>query len=332
MNDMRYTYAVARINALSTRLLGREFSSRMLDAGVEECVRMLAETVYAESMGSLESPEQLDQGLSRELRKTYDLLEKICPDEELIRLFRLRYDFHNLKVMLQSQVSGVPDTETLMDIGTCDLGELSSAVREREFRYLPEHIKETALDALSEYERVRRLVAISYVCDRSMWTWMLRKANKGRNTIVTNLIRQCVNVENVKTFIRVKEFAEDREIFDRFFIPGGAYSIEFFRQHMDEQLGLFFSHLETECERHIVSEGLDLWPEDKSFWPIETAFDNCILAQFWEMRMQLFSIAPLLLYLLRKEAEVKLIRTIIRSKLVGMPRLRIEARLRYLYV
>ncbi len=48
--------------------------------------------------------------------------------------------------------------------------------------------------------------------------------------------------------------------------------------------------------------------------------------------MMLFSIAPLIYYLLRKEAEAKLIRTVIRCKLIGMQRAQIEERLRYPYV
>jgi vacuolar-type H+-ATPase subunit C/Vma6 len=50
------------------------------------------------------------------------------------------------------------------------------------------------------------------------------------------------------------------------------------------------------------------------------------------MRHMLFSIAPLIYYLLRKEAEAKLIRTVVRCKLIGMARKQIEERLRYLYV
>jgi vacuolar-type H+-ATPase subunit C/Vma6 len=102
---------------------------------------------------------------------------------------------------------------------------------------------------------------------------------------------------------------------------------------MEQELGLFLDHLATtRYERHIVSEGLMMWPEDRSFWRLEIACDNFILQRFWEMRMHLFSIAPLIYYLLRKIAETKLIQAVMRCKLAGMSQSETTERLRTAYV
>lgn len=333
MDDYRYTYAVARINALSTTLLDRAFASRMLAAEPDEILRLLGETAYAESLTSVEDPAQLERGLIRELQKTHALLGRICPDKKLIRLFRVRYDFHNLKAMLKSKLTGVPYEDSIIDLGTYGIDEMSAAVGEDAYRFVPEHIQDTALDALEEHNKVGTLYAVSYTCDRSMWSYLLQNALKLRNKIVINLFREYINLANIKTFFRVKEFAEDREVFERYFIPGGSYPLDFFLRHLDAQLGHFLDHLaKTQYEHHIVSQGLRMWPEEKSFWRMEIAADNFILHQFSNMRMMLFSIAPLIYYLLRKEAEAKLIRTIIRCKLIGTARGGIEERLRYPYV
>jgi V/A-type H+-transporting ATPase subunit C len=333
MDDYRYTYAVARINALSTKLLDRVFVSRMLAAEPDEILRILGETAYAESLAGVEGPAQLEKGLIRELKKTHALLGKICPDKSLIALFRIRYDFHNLKAMLKSRLTGLPYSDSIIDLGTYGIDELSAAVGEGAYRFVPEHIRDTALNALEEYDKAGALYAISYTCDRSMWTYLLQNALKLRNRVVINLFREYINLANIKSFFRVKEFAENREVFERYFIPGGSYSLDFFFRHLDAQLSHFLDHLaKTRYEHHIVSHGLRMWPEDKSFWRMEVASDNLILHQFSNMRMMLFSIAPLIYYLLRKEAEAKLIRTIVRCKLIGMARGGIEERLRYLYV
>ncbi len=84
MDDFRYTYAVARVNALSVELLDKEFASRMLAAEPEEILGMLGETSMAESFAGVDSPFEIEKGLGKELRETYDLLEKICPDKEAI--------------------------------------------------------------------------------------------------------------------------------------------------------------------------------------------------------------------------------------------------------
>lgn len=333
MDDFRYTYAVARINALSTGLLDREFASRLLAAETDDIPGMLGETPYAENLAGVESPIGIEKALFREMEKTYGLLDKICPEKEVIKLFRMRFDFHNLKAMLKSQMTGAAHADSIMDIGTFSIGELSAAVREKNYRFIPDYLRSTALDALAEYERSQKLESISYVCDRSMWRHLMKKALKCRNKIIKNLFREYVNLANIKSFFRIKEMGEVPSDFERYFIPGGSYSLDFFFLYMNQELGLFLDHLaKTPYERHIVSQGFMMWPEDRSFWRLEVACDDFILHYYWKRRMRLFSIVPLIYYLLRKMAEVRLIRTVVRCKLIGMPRKQIEERLGYLYV
>jgi len=333
MDDYRYTYAVARINVLSTKLLDREFASRMLASEPDEIIRMLGETVYAENLAGAEGPSQIEKNLLRELGKTHDLLETICPDKGLVRLFRERYDYGNLKAILKSQITGVPYEDSVTELGTYKADELSEAIRERKYRFIPDHLRDAALDAMAAYEESGRLEAIGCSCDKSMWSYLMQKARKSRNRVVISLFREYINLTNIKTFFRVKEFVEDTSAFKRYFIAGGDYTLDFFLRHMGEELGLFLAQLaKTRYEQDIVSHGLRLWPEDKSFWQLEVACDNFILEWFWKMRMQLFSIAPVIYYLLRKTAEIELIKTIMRCKRVGMPRHQMEERLRYVYV
>ncbi len=333
MDDFRYTYAVARINALSTGLLDREFASRLLAAEADDILGMLGETPYADDLAGVESPIGIEKALIREIAKVYELLDKICPEKEVIKLFRARYDYHNLKAMMKSQIIGTAHTDSIIDLGTFSIGELSAAVREKNYRFIPEHLRAAAIDALAEYEKTRNLESISYVCDQSMWRHLMKLALKGRNKIIKKLFREYVNLANIKTFFRIREIGEVPRDFERYFIPGGSYSLDFFFFYLNEELGLFLDHLaKTPYERHIVSQGLMMWPEDRSFWRLEIACDDFILHYYWKRRMRLFSVVPLIYYLLRKMAEVRLIRTVIRCKLIGMPRKQIEERLGYLYV
>ncbi len=333
MDDFRYTYAVARINALSAKLLGREFASRILSAEPEAIPGMLGETGLADSFTDVQGPLEIEKGLRKELLKTYDFLEKICPEKEAIGLFRHRHDFHNLKAMLKSRISGVPHADLSIDLCTYDTDRLSAAVSENNYRFVPEQLREAALEALAEYEETGTLAAISYTCDRLMWRHIMRRARKTRNKIMIDLFREYVNLANLKSFFRFREFSDDPEAFKLHFIPDGSYTLDFFLYYMDEELGLLLNHLaKTRYEQHIVSRGLQTWPEEKHFWRLEMASDNFLLQHFWQMRNQLFSIAPLIYYLLRKIVDTRLIRTVIRCKLIGMPRNMIEERLRYIHV
>jgi vacuolar-type H+-ATPase subunit C/Vma6 len=198
---------------------------------------------------------------------------------------------------------------------------------------VPDHLRDAAVEAIAEHDRTGSMAAISYTCDRLMWQYIMQKARETREKIVVELFREYVNLANLKSFFRFREFSDDAEVFKRHFIPEGSYSLDFFLHYMDEELGLFLDHLaKTRYEQEIVTQGLRAWPEEKSFWRLEKASDNFLLRHFSSMRHQFFSIAPLIYYLLRKIAETRLIRTVIRCKAIGMPRAMIEDRLRYIYV
>lgn len=333
MDDFRYTYAVARINALSVGLLDREFASRLLAAEPEDIPGMLSETAMADSFDDVGRELDVEKGLRKELVKVYALLESICPDKDAIRLFRHRHDFHNLKVMLKSKIRGVSHDAFLIDLCGCDVDELAAAVAEDNYRFVPEHLANAALESIAECRETGALAAIGYTCDRLMWQYIIREARRTRNKIAIELFREYVNLANLKSFFRFSEFSNDPDVFKRHYIPEGDYSLEFFLHYMNQELGLFLDHLtKTRYEHDIIAQGLRKWPEDKSFWRLEQASDNFLLHQFHQMRHHSFSIAPLIYYLLRKIAETRLIRTVLRCKLIGMPRDLIEQRLRYIYV
>jgi V/A-type H+-transporting ATPase subunit C len=333
MDKFTYTYAVAHINALGTKLLDREFASRILAAEPEEILAILGETDLSDSFAGVDAPFEAEKGLKKELRKAYDLVEQICPNKKAMRLFRYRHDFHNLKAMLKAQVRGIPHDEFMIDLCTFDIDELAAAVNENNYRFVPEHLGHAALESLAEHEKTGFLAAIGYTCDRFMWQYIMQKARESREKIMIELFREYVNLANLKTFLRCREFSHDEEVFRRQFIPGGSYSFDFFQHCRDEDLSVFIDHLSnTRYEQHIISQGLQTWPEERSFWRLEKASDDFLLHYFHQMRHQIFSIAPLIYYLLRKIADTRLIRTVIRCKLIGMPRTAIEERLRYIYV
>ena len=332
MDDYRYTYAVARINALSAGLLDQEFAARLLAAEPTNIPDMLRETTLADSFGDVESSADMEKGLTRELRKAYDIVENICPDNNAIRLFRHRHDFHNLKAMLKSKIRGVPHDAFLIDLCACDIDKMAAAVAEGSYRMLPDHLADAAAKAMAEYEKDGALASIGHTCDRLMWRRVIREARATRMKIMIELFNEYVNLTNLKSFFRFREFSEDREVFKRNYVPEGDYSLDFFLRYMDEDLGLFLDHVtKTRYEHDISVQGLRKWPEDKSFWRIELASDNFLLYNFHQKRHQIFSIAPLIYYLLRKTAETHLIRTVLRCKLIGMPREQITQRLRYIY-
>ena len=137
-DDTRYAYAVGRIRVLETRLLNRDALQRMLEADSPQAtLEALSDTEYEASFSKIESEWDFETALREEMERIYKLIDKLTQDRELTDILRIKWDFHNLKVLLKSKyLKSFADTEThstnisgiLVQSGLEDLDELEERV------------------------------------------------------------------------------------------------------------------------------------------------------------------------------------------------------------
>jgi V/A-type H+-transporting ATPase subunit C len=113
-DDTRYAYAVGRVRALETKLFTRADFSRLLEAAdFPQALRLLAELGYPVS----EETREYEPVLEAEQRAALILLDNLSEDDGLVEIFRRRYDYHNLKVLLKGKHSGQELKQATMDLG-----------------------------------------------------------------------------------------------------------------------------------------------------------------------------------------------------------------------
>ena len=88
----------AWLHAMETRLLTPEkVERRLLEAASEtEARKLLTECGYAEAL-------PLEEALRRHRETLYKELAAAVPDQRLIELFQLKYDYHNIKAILKGR-------------------------------------------------------------------------------------------------------------------------------------------------------------------------------------------------------------------------------------
>ncbi|MDI9390209.1 MAG: V-type ATPase subunit, partial [Synergistota bacterium] len=121
-----FVYAIARLKAMENRFLDRGIFQRMIESeDAQTALKVLGETSYAKWFSSSEADISFDKVLDLELQGFYDEVEKFVPDSSLILLFRLPYDYHNVKVVLKSFISQRLGGEKRWDLLT-PLGSIST--------------------------------------------------------------------------------------------------------------------------------------------------------------------------------------------------------------
>ena len=113
LKDTDYLSISARVRAMENGLLTRERMERMLEArSVEEAAKVLAECGYGE-MNSF-TPAALDERLSEARDAVYQDLQGAVPDPNVIDVFRIKYDYHNAKVLLKAEAMGLDPVRLLV--------------------------------------------------------------------------------------------------------------------------------------------------------------------------------------------------------------------------
>ncbi|HHV63244.1 MAG TPA: V-type ATP synthase subunit C [Firmicutes bacterium] len=341
--ESKYAYSVARTRVLETRLLDWGRLERMLDAAdVEEALKVLQESDY--SVGF-----DYEAMLSNELKRVYALLSEMAPDPRLVRMFLVRYDFHNLKVLLKARLlwegagrGGVDAGQAprsdrvpkraLFDIGSVKLETLARAVNEGEVRDLPEPHRAALQRALAAYEETRDPVTIDNVLDREAYSFMCAEAaGQGIDFLVDYLARQA-DLINIATFIRSKQMGKDRSSFTEAFLPCGRLELSKFLDVYDRPPEAIADEFAGSDYAPIIEDGLKHLAADGSLSYFEKARDIYLLNYLKKAKYVAFGPEPLIGYLLAKENEIRMLRIILVGKANGLTRETIKERLRDVYV
>jgi len=134
-----YMYAVARLRAMENRFLDASFFSRLIEsATLEDALKSLNETVYAQWIAA-SSEAGFDKLIDSELIAACEDLARFVPDKELLDIYRMPYDFNNVKVILKSlfkvREGGERRYDLLSKMGSVDTESLIMAIEGEEYGF-----------------------------------------------------------------------------------------------------------------------------------------------------------------------------------------------------
>ena len=123
IKDTDYLFLSTRIRALERSLLTRERMEHMLEASTAaEAVKVLQECGYPEVEEV--TVDSVNEMLSKVRERTFDDLYLFAPDRNIIDVFKIKYDYHNAKVLLKAEARGVDADDLLVDTGRVPPEEL----------------------------------------------------------------------------------------------------------------------------------------------------------------------------------------------------------------
>ena len=338
-DDTRYAYAVARIRGMETRLLDRQWIERLLAEDAGGALKVLADSAFQEAVADVGRPEEIEAGLTRALTETLLTVSALSPEPALIDLFRLRWDFRNLKSLVKASLLKLSDEDGgpsgdeigLVDgVGTVDLTVLQKAVADADYVSLPNVLADAARAATESFRDNGELAGVDREFDLTMWAHLLVVAADGGSEFLAGYFRIEIDTMNVRTFIRVKESSGDRTDLSRAFIPGGTLDLSFLEEHLGEPVDAFARSLEYGSFGALAPVFRE-WTGERAHM-LELACDNILLSYVEAAGTIAYGIEPLVAFILVRQMEIKLVRAAVAAKLDGITRDELEGRLRAVHV
>ena len=146
LKDTEYLFISAYLRAREGKLLTAARMERMIDApSPGEAAKVLQEIGYGEF--SPTSDRELGAALAREREKLFENLYRYVPDKAVVDVFKVKYDYHNLKVLLKARALGMDGKRLLVDAGRVETERMEKCVSEGTYDQLPTALGQAAEEA-----------------------------------------------------------------------------------------------------------------------------------------------------------------------------------------
>ena len=326
MPQPSYTYANARLSALSKRLVEPQTVKRMADGTLEDALRTLQDIRYGDSAEISET--NIEQVIASELRETMEEIRALSPDPSKTDLFLLKADVQNLKSMLKARLLG--DSEYPFTEGGLYSRELlAAAVKEHRYEMLPKSLSDT-MNALEK--QVQVFVdpqQLSVELDRAYLKHVMQVA--GKDSVLNIYFKATADFNNILTYLRVRAMGGYKEMLDDLLLPEGGIPRDKLKETFDLSYESLNKILDASVCKSALLSGLNAMQRTGNIGEVEKARDNYLISLFTPHKYETDSIYPVIGYYLAKERESRAIRLIITAKRNRLPDSVISERLVTLY-
>lgn len=100
-------------------------------------------------MANIKKPEDYEILLSEELKRLYNLMYSLSPEKGIIDIMALRYDYHNIKVMIKGKILKKDLSYLLIPVGIIPIEKLKQFFLDDNYKELTSLMRE----GLSKAER-----------------------------------------------------------------------------------------------------------------------------------------------------------------------------------
>jgi V/A-type H+-transporting ATPase subunit C len=331
MDREKFVRASAEIRVKEKQFLDKATLDRIIDAkDLSEAIGFLNDTVYQEFFKSIEKPQDYEEALIKEQKKTFDEMYKISPDRRVIDLVANNYNYHNIKVYVKDRLLSSELSHLYINIGDVDWIDYSKATGDEV--NIKEEYAEVIDKASIEYQESKSAQNIDIVVDKLYIESLKDLADQMGVDLFKEYVKELIDFTNINTFLRCQRQERDVSFLDYVLYDGGNVSLESFKK-------IYYGDIEADSPifRHLtigkyVKKGIEAFKKTGSLSEFERQKDNYFIDLIKNAKRITYGPEVVFAYLYAKEMEIKNLKIIFICKLNGVESSLIKERLRDSYV
>lgn len=317
----------AYVRAQEAKLLTETEYGRMLDAHeLSDAIRVLQDHGYAVAEPSLAAVESAVRQARAELFADFSAFSM---DDRLLDLFRIRYDYHNVKVVLKAAAAGMDAEHLLLEGGRFEKQDFARRLREEEDDTLPEIMAAAVKDARRLLFAAGDPQKADFALDRACFAEMAALAADMESPFIDEYVRLMIDAENVKALLRVLRMYAGAEMLAEAAIPGGRVDVDHILAAV-ENGALTEPYMGTPLA--IAVEEIAQAVHGGGVMFFEKACDNALMHYLQDAALVPFGPEAVLAYFVAREREFSNIRILMGGRFAKMRPDQIRERMRESYV
>lgn len=316
IKDTDYLYLSAYIHAKENSIIGKDRIERMLEArSAEEALKVMEDAGWRIPDNC--TAQDMERVLSERRDAAFGDMGALAPNAALVDAFRIKYDYHNAKVLVKAAAVESDAGRLLSGAGRISPEKLNECFLEGDLGSLPKTLGDAINAASDVLARTGDPQLADIALDRAYYDEFAAEAESSGSSFFEGYAALSVDCANLKSLVRAFRMKKDDDFIGRIIIDGGSVKSIYILDKITDPEAVVELYANTalrpaaEQARDVLAGG--------SVTAFEKTCDEILNRYMSESKLAAFGEKPLIGYLSAIEAEINSVRIVMNGHYAGIP-------------
>lgn len=334
-----FAYASMYIRVMEKGLITSQQWQRLLQSpNIGEAAAVLRETRYSEFFDKLDHPEDFEIALGQAFKSQANEISELIEDEPLKNFLYLKYDLHNLKLLIKQETpvdgdkkgeKNLVDYEALkFPFGSLPVAQVKEWLHDPSKNPEESSLQKAVAEGRETWVKTQDAQELDFVLDRWSFKIMNQLAQESESQFFKLYARKLTDAMNFLSFYRARRQDKAKDFLSLVLVEGGAIdSEEFIERYPLEEPEMKPLLKKAELGEDFEKAVAD-YQENADISALERAKDNMVLKMAKKGSRIPTGPEVLFCYFIILETEIQNLRILLSGKRVEIEPEAIEERMR----